>query len=106
MFSAVVMYKPMAQCTCPLRNTVNDLCECARDKKPSLAFVSLSEAASYFPYPEVADHVDYAIVPADNVMTQVIGLTSDYIVGQLLRMIGGGVMNVVLPPAFGIDAKA
>ena len=105
-FSAVVMYKPMAQHTCPLRNAVNDLCECARDKKPSLAFVSLSEVASYFPYPEEADHVDYAIVPVDNVMTQVVGPTSDYIVGWLLRMIEGDVMNVVLPPTFGIYAKA
>ena len=77
------MYKPTAQHICPLRNAVNDLCECARDKKPSLAFISLSEAASYFLYPEAADHVDYAIVPINNIMTQVIGLTSDYIVGQI-----------------------
>ena len=100
------MYKPTAQHTCLLRNAVNDLCECAWDKKPSLAFVSLSEAASYFLYPEAADHVDYAIVPIDNIMTQVVGLMSDYIVGRLLCMIEGDVMNMVLPPAFGIDAKA
>ena len=96
----------MAQHTCPLHSTVNNLCELARMKKPSFAFVSLSEVASYFPYPEAADHVDYAIVPIDNVMTQVVGLTSEYIVGQLLHMIEGEVMTVMLPPAFGTDAKA
>ena len=106
MFLAVVMYKLMAQHTCPLCNTVNDLCECAQDKKPSLAFISLSETASYFPYPEAADHVDYAIIPIDNIMTRVIGPTSNYIVGRLLHMIEGDAMNVVLPPAFGIYAKA
>ena len=71
-FSAVVMYKPMAQHTCPLGNAVNNLCECTWDKMPSLVFVSLSEALSY---PQAADHVDYAIVPVNNVMTQVVGLT-------------------------------
>ena len=105
MFSVVVMYKPMAQHTCPLHNAVNNLCECAQDKKPSLAFFSLSEATSYFSYPEAADHVDYALIPVNNVMTWVIGSTSDYIVGQLLHMIEGDVMNIVLPPAFGINAK-
>ena len=106
MFSAVVMYKLMAQHTCPLCNAVNDLCECAQDKMPSLAFVSLSEAASYFPYPQAADHVDYPIVPVDNVMMQVTGPVSEYIIGHLLHMIEGDIMNVVLPPAFGTDAKA
>ena len=106
LFLAVVMYKPMAQRTCPLHNTVNNLCECAWDKTLSLAFVSLSEAASYFPYPQAADHADYTIVPVDNIMMQVTGLMSEYIIGHLLRMIEGDVMNVVLPPAFGTDAKA
>ena len=50
-FLAVVMYKPMAQSTCPLPNAVNNLCELTQNKIPTLAFVSLSEAASYFPYP-------------------------------------------------------
>ena len=106
MFLVVIMYKPMAQRTCPLCNVVNDLCECAPDKMPSLAFVSLLEAASYFPYPQAADHVDYAIVPVDNIMTRVIGPMSEYIIGHLLCMIEGDVMNIVLPPAFGTDAKA
>ena len=39
-------------------------------------------------------------------MTQVIRLTSEFIVGQFLRMIEDNIMNVVLPPAFGTDAKA
>ena len=45
------------------------------------AFVSLSEAASYFAYPLAADHVDYTIVLVDNGMTQVVRPTSEFIVG-------------------------
>ena len=104
-FSAVVMHKPMAQHTCPLCNAVNNLCECAWDKTPSLVFISLSEAASYFLCPEMADHVDYAIVRVDNIMTRLVRLMSDYIVGQLLCIIEGNIMNVMLPHAFGIDAN-
>ena len=103
-FSAVVMYKLMAQCTCSLCSTVNDLCVFAQEKTPALAFISLSEEASYFPFPLTADHVNYAIVLVDNIMTQVIGLTLGFIVGQLLRMIEDDVMNIVLPSAFGTDA--
>ena len=103
-FSAVVMYKPMAQCSCSLCGTVNDLCVFAQEKTLALAFVSLSEEASYFPYPLAADHINYAIVPVDNIMTQVIGLTLGFIVGQLLHMIEDDIMNVVLPSTFGTDA--
>ena len=80
-FSAVVMYKLTVQHTCPLCSAVNDLCECAQNKTPSLVFVGLSESASYFPYPLVADHVDYAIVLVNNGMTWVVGLMSEFIVG-------------------------
>ena len=105
-FSAVVMYKPMAQHMCPLSSAVNDLCEFARNKTPALALISLSEAASYFPYPLAEDHVNYAIVLVDNIMTGVVGLTSEFLVGRLLCMIEDDVMNIVLPPAFGINADA
>ena len=103
-FSVVVMYKPMAQCTCSLRVTANDLCVLAQEKTLALAFVSLLEAASYFPYPLAADHVNYAIIPVNNVMTRVIGPTSGFIVGRLLHMIEDDIMNVALPPTFGTDA--
>ena len=92
--------------TCPLHNAVNDLCKLARDKTPALAFVSLSEAVSYFPYPLAENHIDYIIVPVDNCMTQVIRSMSAYIVSQLLQMIKDNVMNVVLPLAFGTNANA
>ena len=100
------MYKPMAQHMCPLSSAVIDLCEFARNKTPALALISLSEAASYFPYPLAEDHVNYAIVLVDNGMTQVVGLTSEFLVGRLLCMIEDDVMNIVLPPAFGINADA
>ena len=102
--SAVVMYKQTAQRTCSLRKAVNKLCVLAQEKTPSLAFVSLSEVASYFPYPTTSDHIDYTIVPVSNVMTRVVGPTLGFIVGRLLRMLEGDVMNVVLPPAFGMNA--
>ena len=68
--------------------------------------ISLLEEASYFPYPSAEDHVDYAIIPVVNGMTQVIGSTSEFLVGRLLLVIESEVMNVVLPPAFGLDADA
>ena len=75
---------------CPGQETILGICQ-------------LIKEASYFPYQEVADHVDYAIVPVNNIMTWVIRLTSDYIVGRLLHMIEGDVMNMVLPPAQDFD---
>ena len=86
-FSAVVMYKPMAQHTYPLHSAVNDLFELTRNKTPALALISLSEAVTYFPYPLVGNHVDYTIVLVDNSMTQFIRPMSGFMVGQLLCMI-------------------
>ena len=70
------MYKPTMQNTCSLRSAVNELCKYTRKKTPAMALVSLSETASYFSYPSTEDHVNYAIVPIDNGMTWVVGLTS------------------------------
>ena len=100
------MYKPMAQNTCSLWDAVSKLCEFARDKTSAIALISLSEAASYFPYPDKEDCVDYTIVQVDNRMTQVVGPTSAFLVGQLLRVIDNDTMHIILPPAFGLDAEA
>ena len=35
-----------------------------------MALISLSDKADYFPYPDEADRVDYAVVPADNLHTR------------------------------------
>ena len=96
----------MAQNTCSLWDTVSKLCEFVRDKTPAIALISLSEAASYFPYLDEEDHVDYAIVQVNNRMTQVIGPTSAFLVGRLLRVIDNDTMHVILPPAFGLDTEA
>ena len=104
-FSAVVMYKPMAQSTCSLWDTISKLCEFARDKTPAIALISLSEAASYFPYPNDEDRIDYAIVPVDNEMTRVVWPMSAFLVGWLLHVIDD-TMHIILPPAFRLDAEA
>ena len=39
-------------------------------------------------------------------MTRVIGPTSAFLVGCLLRVIKNGITNIVLPPAFGLDVQA
>ena len=105
-FSALVMYKPTAQSTYSLWDAISKLWEFARDKTLAVALVSLSEAASYFPYPDEEDFIDYAIVPVDNGMTRVVEPTSAFLVGQLLHMINNDTMHIVLPPAFGLDAEA
>ena len=105
-FSTVVMYKLMAQSTCSLQDTISKLCEFAKNRTPAITLVSLSEAASYFPYPDEEDSVDYAIIPVDNGMTRVVGPTSAFLVGHLLRVIDNDTTHVVLPPAFGLDAEA
>ena len=48
-FSAVVMYKPMAQNTCSLWDAVSKLYEFVRDKTPAVALISLSEGSIIFP---------------------------------------------------------
>ena len=100
------MYKLMAQNTCSLRNAVSELCEFAKKKTPAIALFSLSEVATYFLYPAEEDHIDFTIVPIDNRMTWVIGLTSAFLVGHLLCVIENNITNVILPPTFGLDAEA
>ena len=104
-FSAVVMYKPMAQSTFSLWEAINKLCEFIKNRTPAVALVSLSEGASYFPYPVEEDCVDYAIVPLDNRMTRVVGPTAAFLVGRLLHVIDNDTMHIILPPAFCLDAE-
>ena len=70
-----------------------------------MALISLSEKADYFPYPEEADRVDYAVVPADNLHTRSVGPASSFMFGRLIRADIGGLTHVVLPPAFGKDTE-
>ena len=100
------MYKPTAQSTCSLRDAISKLCEFAKNRTPAVALVSLSEAASYFPYPDEEDHVDYAFVLVNNGMTWVIGPMSVFLVGHPLCVIDNNTMHIVLLPAFGLDAEA
>ena len=81
-------------------------CEFARKDTPAVTLVSLSESTSYFPYPAEEDRIDYTIIPVDNEMTQVIGPSSAFLVGRLLHVIENDVTNIVLPPAFRLDAEA
>ena len=105
-FSAVVMYKPTAQNMCSLQDAVSELCEFARKDTPAITLVSLSEATSYFPYRAEEDRIDYTIVPVDNGMTQVIGPSPAFLVGRLLHVIENDITNVILPPAFSLEAEA
>ena len=99
-FSAVVVFKPATQNTCNLISGVNCLLELCDKGEPSMALISLSDKADYFPYPDEADRVDYAVVPADNLHTRSVGPTSSFMFGQLIRADIGGLTHVVLPPAF------
>ena len=60
----------------------------------------------YFPYPAEEDCIDYAIIPVNNGMTWVVGPTSVFLVGHLLCVIKNDIMNIILPPAFRLDAEA
>ena len=74
-FLVVVMYKPMAQCTCPLcSNAVNDLCEFAQDQDASPWLSSAYQRRHLISrYPlRLQIMSDYAIVLVDNVMTRVV----------------------------------
>ena len=71
-----------------------------------MVLISLSEVTTYFPFPAEEDRVDYAIVPVDNGMTWVLGPTSAFLMGRLLRVIKNNVTNIVLPSAFRLDAEA
>ena len=68
-----------------------------------MALVSMSDTADYFPYPDEADRVDYAVVPADNLHTRSVGPASSFMFGRLIRVDIKGVTHVVLPPAFEKD---
>ena len=62
-FSAVIIFKPASQNTCNLITGVNRLLEFCDKGEPSMVLISLSDKANYFPYPDEADRVDYAVVP-------------------------------------------
>ena len=102
-FSAVVVFKPVSQNTCSLITGVNRLLDFFDKGEPSMALVSLSDMADYFPYPDEADRVDYAVVPADNMHTRSVGPASSFMCGRLIRVEIKGVTHVVLPPAFEKD---
>ena len=102
-FSAVVVFKPASQNTCNLITGVHRLLEFFDKEEPSMALVSLSDTADYFPYPDEADRVDYAVVPADNLHTRSVGPASSFMCGRLIRVDVKGVTHVVLPPAFEKD---
>ena len=70
-----------------------------------MALISLSDTADYFPYPDEADRVDYAVVPADNLHTRSVGPASSFMFGRLIRADIKGVTHVVLPPAFEKDLE-
>ena len=95
------VYKPMAQDMCSLRSAVSELCEHAKKKIPAITLISLFEVATYFLYPAEEDHIDNTIVAVDNGMTQVIGSTSVFLVGHLLRVIENDITNVILPLLLG-----
>ena len=104
-FSAAVVFKPATQNTCNIATGVNRLLEFYDKGESSMALISLSEKADYFPYPDEADRVDYAVVPADNLHTRSVGLASSFMFGRLIRANIGGLTHVVLPPAFGKDTE-
>ena len=104
-FSVIVIFKPATQNTCNLVNGVNRLLEFYDKGESSMALISLSEKADYFPYPEEADRVDYAVVPSDNLHTRLVGPVSSFMFGRLIRADIGGLTHVVLPPAFGKDVE-
>ena len=104
-FLAIVIFKPATQNTCSLVTDVNRLLEFYDKGESSMVLISLSEKADYFPYPEEADRVDYAVVPSDNLHTRSVGPASSFMFGRLIQADIGGLMHVVLPPAFGKDAE-
>ena len=104
-FSAVVVFKPASQNTCNIVSGVNRLLEFYDKGEPSMALISLSDKADYFPYPDEADRVDYAVVPADNLHTRSIGPASSFMFGRLIRADIGGLTHIVLPPAFEKDLE-
>ena len=104
-FSAVVVFKPASQNTCNLVTGVNCLLEFCDKGESSMALISLSDKADYFPYSDEADRVDYAVVPADNLHTRSVGPASSFMFGRLIRADIGGLTHVVLPPAFEKDLE-
>ena len=104
-FSAVVVFKPGTQNTCNIVTGVTRLLEYYDKGEPAMALVTLSEKADYFPYPEEMDRVDYAVVPTDNLHTISVGPSSSFMFRRLIRTDIGGLMHVVLPPAFRKDNK-
>ena len=84
-FSAAVIFKPATQNTCNIVNGVNRLLEFYDKGESSMALISLSEKVDYFPYPDEADRVDYAVVPADNLHTRSVGPASSFMFGRLIR---------------------
>ena len=104
-FSAIVVFKPATQNTCNVVTGVNHLLEFYNKGESSMALISLSEKADYFPYPEETDRVDCAVVPADNLHTRSVGPASSFIFGRLIRADIGGLTHIVLPPAFGKDTE-
>ena len=104
-FSAVVVFKPASQNTCNLITGINRLLELCDKGEPLMVLISLSGTADYFPYPDEADRVDYAVVPADNLHTRSVGPASSFMFGRLIRADIGGLTHVVLPPAFKKDLE-
>ena len=104
-FSAVVVFKPASQNTCNVVSGISRLLEFYDKEEPSMALISLSDKADYFPYPDEADREDYAVVPADNLHTRSVGPTSSFMFGRLIRADIGGLTHVVLPPAFEKDLE-
>ena len=80
-FSAIVVFKPATQNTCNIVTGVNCLLEFYDKGESSMALISLSEKADYFPYLEETDRVDYAVVPADNLHTRSVGPASSFMFG-------------------------
>ena len=104
-FSVIIVFKPATQNTCNVVTGVNRLLEFYDKGESSMALISLSEKADYFPYLEETDRVDYAVVPADNLRTRSVGPASSFIFGRLIKADIGGLTHVVLPPAFGKDTE-
>ena len=104
-FSAVIVFKPASQNTCGIISVVTRLLELYDKGESSMALISLSDKADYFPYPDEADRVDYAVVPADNLHTRSVGPASSFMFRRLIQADIRGVTHVVLPPAFEKDLE-
>ena len=83
-FSAVIVFKPASQNTCGIISGVTRLLEHYDKGELLMALISLSDKADYFPYPDEADRVDYAVVPADNLHTRSVGPASSFMFRRLI----------------------